>query len=61
MPTRHNDSTSYYKLTLIYCCPKTQCEQRFLSSFCSYFFECLIFSFIYKLVYLLPLKDVEGH
>lgn len=52
---------SYYELALIYCCPKTRYEQRFLSSFSNYFFEHLIFSFIYKLVYLLPLKDIEGN
>lgn len=61
MPTRHNDNMSYYKLALIYCCPQTQYEQRFLFSFCNYFFEHLISSFIYKLVYLVPLKDVEGN
>lgn len=59
MPTRHSDSVSYFKP--ICCCPKPQDEQRFVSSFCNYFFEYVTFPCAYKLVHLTALKDVEGN
>jgi len=46
MPTRQNDSVSYYSLAFIYCCHRMQDKEQFLSSFCNHFFEHFILSFI---------------
>lgn len=50
MTARQNDSVSYFKPTVICCCPKPQDEQRFVSSFCNYFFEYLTSPCTYKRV-----------